>query len=283
MGAGYRNAVAIAHELGQHVGAGHHRDAALDGARHFRVLRIDRADGGPLAVLVNFTAHPTFMDDTDMWVSGGWPGYMQREVEAVIGSGVTCMYYNGAEGDQSPRLPPGGPREAGSNYERAEMLGRHVGLIAAETHRNITPTAPKQLGFALHSVKLPAAQIHPKMMESGGAEYGFDDVTVDKILNEISPRETTVQAVRLDDWLVASVPGEMVVALGLKIKDSLRSAGAKHPTIGGLGNEWISYILTAEEYAQGGYEASVCFYGPTLGAAITQKAYCVGRAVLAMP
>ena len=35
--------------------------------------------------------------------------------------------------------------------------------------------------------------------------------------------------------------------------------------IGGLANEWISYILTEDEYHQGGYETSVSFYGPTLG------------------
>jgi hypothetical protein len=36
-------------------------------------------------------------------------------------------------------------------------------------------------------------------------------------------------------------------------------------TIGGLADEWVSYILPAEEYRKGGYEASVSFYGETLG------------------
>jgi hypothetical protein len=96
----------------------------------------------------------------------------------------------------------------------------------------------------------------------------------------MSPRETTVQALRLDDWMVTSVPGEMIVSLGLRIKAALHDAGAKHPTIGGLGNEWISYILTADEYAQGGYEASVSFYGPTLGETITTGAISVGKEIL---
>ena len=43
MGTGDGNAMTIAHQLGQHLGARHHRNAAFDGARHFRVLRIDRA------------------------------------------------------------------------------------------------------------------------------------------------------------------------------------------------------------------------------------------------
>src|SRR5262249_42308732 len=34
------------------------------------VVRIDRLDGKPFAVFVNWTAHPTFMGSEDMWFSG---------------------------------------------------------------------------------------------------------------------------------------------------------------------------------------------------------------------
>jgi len=43
-------------------------------------------------------------------------------------------------------------------------------------------------------------------------------------------------------------------------------------TIGGLANEWISYALPAAEYAKGGYEASVSFYGVPLGAILVEGA-----------
>ena len=53
---------------------------------------------------------------------------------------------------------------------------------------------------------------------------------------------------------------------GLKI---LKHVGAiVSVTIGGLADEWISYILPAEEYRKGGYEASVSFYGETLGSTV---------------
>ncbi len=32
-----------------------------------------------------------------------------------------------------------------------------------------------------------------------------------------------------------------------------------------LADEWVSYILPAGEYRQGGYEASMSFYGEALG------------------
>jgi hypothetical protein len=44
--------------------------------------------------------------------------------------------------------------------------------------------------------------------------------------------------------------------------------GAGSVTIGGLADEWVSHILPAEEYRKGGYEASVSFYGETLGSTV---------------
>ena len=45
-----------------------------------------------------------------------------------------------------------------------------------------------------------------------------------------------------------------------------------HPVVGGLANEWVSYILSEEAYRTGRYEASVSFYGEKLGPTIVQGA-----------
>jgi hypothetical protein len=65
----------------------------------------------------------------------------------------------------------------------------------------------------------------------------------------------------------------MAASLGLKIKsDAKRTSGARHPVIGGLADVWISYILPTDEYRRGGYEASMSFYGETLGDTIVNGA-----------
>ena len=64
------------------------------------------------------------MDEEDMLFSGDWPGHLQRTLEALIGQGITAMFYNGAEGDQSPTPPA----DAGSNWERAERYGREMAI-----------------------------------------------------------------------------------------------------------------------------------------------------------
>src|SRR6266850_853586 len=99
------------------------------------VTRIEATNGNPLAVLVNWTAHPTFMDQNDMLFSGDWPGHLQRTVEALVGHGVTTLYYNGAEGDQSPVPPP----DCASHWERAERYGRDMGILAWRAWGQIQP------------------------------------------------------------------------------------------------------------------------------------------------
>ena len=64
------------------------------------------------------------------------------------------------------------------------------------------------------------------------------------------------------------MPGEVIAALGLQIKQEAQRQGYWPVAIIGLANGYIGYILTEEEYHRGGYEPSVSFYGPKLGQSI---------------
>jgi hypothetical protein len=115
------------------------------------ITRIDAANatggGKPLAVLVNWTAHPTFMSEDDMLFSGDWPGHLQRTLESLIGQGVVAMYCNGAEGDQSPT-----PRENSgeSHWERAERYGRDLGVLAWKQWEKTSTTRNVPFAYHLH-------------------------------------------------------------------------------------------------------------------------------------
>lgn len=235
------------------------------------VTRIDTVNGQPLAVLVNFAAHPTFMSEKEMLFSGDWPGYLQRTIEAAIGQGVTALYYNGAQGDQSPVSRPD---SGDSPWERSERYGMELGLIAAEQHAKIKTQRDADFNFHLQAIKLPERTWHPDFMVTGGREYGLSEAVMGELLQRMCPDETATGSLRLGDLVIVGVPGEMAAELGLQIKTRTRAiTGAPHAVIGGLANEWISYILTAESYLQGGgYEASVSFYGPELGDRIMKGA-----------
>jgi hypothetical protein len=226
------------------------------------VTRVDTSEGRPLSVLVNWTAHPTFMDENDMLFSGDWPGHLQRTMEALIGQGVTAMYYNGAEGDQLPTPPA----ESASNWERAERYGRDMGIQAWRVWEKIQPREIKNFAYHTETITLPKTTWHPDFMKTGGAEYGLNETMIRGLLDALQPTQTRSTSFRLGDLVILGVPGEMAAELGMEIKTKARViTGASAVTIGGLADEWVSYILPAEEYRKGGYEASVSFYGETLG------------------
>ena len=74
----------------------------------------------------------------------------------------------------------------------------------------------------------------------------------------------------------------MTADLGLEVKRRVGDElDVPYVVIGGLADEWISYILSAEEYRRGGYESSVSFYGADLGrtiveGAVAARTLCVG-------
>jgi hypothetical protein len=231
------------------------------------VTRVDGLNGRPLAALVNWTAHPTFMDENDMLFSGDWPGHVQRTVEALIGQGATALFYNGAEGDQSP-VPPA---DAGGNWERAERYGRELGILAWRAWEQIHPRLAEHFAFHTETIRLPQRQWHEDFMKTGGAEYGLDESMMRGFVELLVPAQTRSTALRLGDLVILGVPGELAGTLGLEVKDRARRAtGAEYVAIAGLADEWVSYILPAEEYRRGGYEASMSFYGETLGATILE-------------
>jgi len=227
------------------------------------VTRIDRLDGKPLAALVNFTAHPTFMGGEQMLFSGDWPGHLQRTMESLAGEGITVLYFNGAEGDQAPIARPD---SGGSPWEKAERYGRDLGITAYRMWRETPTNREGGLKFHREEIELPATTWHPQFMETGGAEYGLSEELLKELLPRIYPKKTASVSVQIGDLLVIGIPGEMAAELGRKVKQEAgRTTGISHPVIGGLADEWDSYILPAAEYRQGGYEASVSFYGETLG------------------
>jgi len=237
------------------------------------VTRVDLANGHPLAVLINWTAHPTFIGGDDMLVSAEWPGYLQTEMGKTIGKGVVVMYYNGAEGDQSPVYSG-----KGGAYEKIQGYGKLMAEKAMGVYNSVQTKKENELVYSYQVVDLPEQMAHPDFMETGGAEYGLNEQTVKVIMDALGPKKVGMGSVRIGDFVLVGIPGELVAELGIKIKESLKNDKVKHVAIGGLANEWISYILTEEEYVNGsGYEASVSFYGSKLGEIITGSALKVSE------
>ena len=65
------------------------------------VLRIDREDGRPLAVLYNFACHP-IMNPPSKGSSADFPGFASALIEGSLGDGAMAFFVQGCGGDINP-------------------------------------------------------------------------------------------------------------------------------------------------------------------------------------
>ncbi len=247
-------------------------DPSLD--KELTVTRIDSLDGKPLVVFVNFTAHPTHVGASVMEISAEWPGYLQREVEAF--TGAMCMYSNGAEGDVAPAGGTGP-----SPFARAEDHGRKVAVHVLRLLDSIETSSDATFAFSMSTLNLPPRTPPPALLEEAGPEYGLNETNIRPLIDALVPETSYLGVLQLGDLLAVSIPGELFSTLGLELKRSLREAGAVHPIVVGLGNEWISYMMPPEEFTQGGYEPGVSFYGVRLGPDVVEQGIAAGKSLLA--
>jgi Neutral/alkaline non-lysosomal ceramidase, N-terminal len=110
------------------------------------VLRIDDAEGGPLAAVVGYTMHPTTLGPSNRLISPDWPGHLKRTVEAI--TGATCLFAQGATGNIGP-----GPDGFTDDVGVVHRLGKQVGCEAARVY----------LGLLLPTVRYR----HERVWESG--------------------------------------------------------------------------------------------------------------------
>ncbi len=69
------------------------------------VVRFDDLAGKPIAVLVNFAAHPVMTQEKLLKYSADYPGFLKKKVEAALAT--QCIFMQGAAGDMSPNPNPG--------------------------------------------------------------------------------------------------------------------------------------------------------------------------------
>ena len=249
-------------------GANRNRRNDPDVDKELIVTRIDLMNGDPITVLVNWTAHPTFIGGKDMQVSAEWPGYLQSELEKTIGKDVKALYFNGAEGDQSTVLST----TTTDDYQKIQIYGKQMAGIIYDVYKEIKTDGKADLDYCYKIIRLPEHKAHPSFMKTGGDEYGLTENSVKIVMNILCPESVGIGSVRIGDLLIAGIPGEPTAILGLNLKRALRGGKVKYIAIGGLANEWISYILDKNQYLHGeGYESSMSFYGPDLGQVISEE------------
>jgi len=214
------------------------RNRARDGGPADAIITVIRIDGErrePIAVLANFTAHPTVLSGRNMLFSADYPGYFADHLQKLYGGSVVAMFTNGAEGDQGPGNPDGN-----GGFERAESLGK----LLAENVKRIADDIKTD-----DRVKLRVGYSEPELPPSVFARVLHNPATV-------------VQTVEMNDLLLMAVPGEMCVEIGLNLKRMALDLGYSHAAIVGLSNDHLGYFVPRGYFDREYYETAMNFYGP---------------------
>jgi hypothetical protein len=124
------------------------------------LLRIDRVDGRPLAVLYNFACHP-IMNPPSKGNSADFPGFASKVIEESLGQGAIALFVQGCGGDINPIRY----KEA-SRPPDAEPLGNTLGLTVLRESKRIATRGNQTLGVNQQTVALPRAADFPQRISA---------------------------------------------------------------------------------------------------------------------
>jgi len=227
--------------------------------RELGVIRLDDMDSKPIAVIVNYAAHPTMLDGADLRFSAEWPGAMMTAVEEQL---VTnCVFMQGACGDLSTMST--------EETRGVDAFGKAMAVHVIDTATAIetkVPERPRLKGIE-HSFQFPTRMSFSSPLTQAMFSTAFfpelanASMTDDLLKNMISPTITTV-LINQELALVGG-SGEFFCDHSLRLKERSR---ATETFFFGYCNGHDMYFPTIEAAAEGGYGADPAVSWVSLGA-----------------
>ena len=212
-------------------------EGAVD--RKIGLIRLDKEDGSPLALIANYAIHGTVLGPAQTEISGDAPGIVSEYVEQKLG--VPLLFINGAAGNLAPIYSVYPNPKAGHLSQFKVLLGDKIlsankeivssrsdiklftGSIIIETPRKPNLSWPKDLSRYTqtlangdHMVLLPARFLK---------------------INE--------------DVAIWSLPVELFCEISNEIRDR---SPFPFTFFYGYTNGWLGYLPTEKEWKYGGYE-----------------------------
>jgi neutral ceramidase len=277
------------------IGEGSPEDHPVDPDRArdttVRMLRVEGTDGTPICAWTLFGNHPTAFTPANTTFSADFPGVATRWFDRRFdGDAPMAIYTTGRVGDQIPRY------DDYAQYAVAERTAIRVERAMWDAWQSAGDTLVRDLpvgGRATHD------EYRGQDVESGkpvdddaivgvptldGGENGptpfsglelegkrrpewlADDVLGRKIPLAPAPYSTDVevQAMRVGDQLLVTVPGEPTVEMGRRMRAAASDAApdaVADVAVVGIANGYNGYFTTPEEYNKQDYEGGNTAFG----------------------
>lgn len=213
--------------------------------RELAVLRFDDLEGKPIAVAVNFAAHPTMINDMTLQYSADYVGAMKRQVEKDLG--CVCVFLQGSAGDMS----------VNADGLKHTAFGTKLGGEVVALAKSIKSTVPEK-----PSIVVRDEDFHfPKMrldfnnaLVRAAFVRAFFKKLVDHYAEEYkdgSRPHLTVAVINGQLGLVGA-SGEFFCDHSLQLK---RRSRLPNTLFLGYCNDYHNYFPTIQAAAEGGYGA----------------------------
>lgn len=212
-------------------------DGAVD--RRIGLLRLEKADGGLLALIANYAMHATVLGGKSTVITGDAPGIVADYVEEKTGAAM--LYVNGAAGNLAPVY-------SGAELRHLDRFKVLLGDKIIEANRAIRSTSEKiTLKTGMIGVETPARQglRWPDELKAYARTTGDGESRL------ILP----VRFLNInDDIAIWAAPVELFCEISNEIRE--RSPFPYTFYYGYTGGTF-AYLPTEEEYIAGGYEVTV--------------------------
>jgi hypothetical protein len=229
------------------------------------ILRIQKATGGPLAIVFGYACHNTTHRPDMMRIDPDYAGYAQDRVEAD-NPGATALFVTGCAGDADPH--PFGKLEMAKEHGRE--LGEAV-KFALDRPAMLTPLdgllratfteATIHFGGPTDRASYEKRLNDPSQGRRRHAQRMIETLDKGKPLRTEYPY--AAQAIALGDRLtLLALSGEVVVDYAIRLERELGGQGSLL-WVAAYANDVVGYIPSVRVLREGGYEAIDSFYGST--------------------
>lgn len=214
------------------------------------VIRVDDAQGNPMAILVNYACHPVIFGSDNLRYSADFPGAMARLVEREFDEKPICFFLQGAPGDINPMMDktPLAENADAIKIEVGEQLGREVARVAKTIKTEVSANA--ELAFLSEELRFRNRWDLDSMRQM--LTLAFPPALAKRYQRYITPEIVTPVTTLVINKQIALVglPGEPFVGLQLSLK-------ARSPLpmtfITGYTNGYYGYFPTISAAVSGGY------------------------------